>query len=206
MTDTAVERESWTDRSLEELLSRAAGCLESEHDALWLFGDLTNEAIEQAKRNAPDPRTFRRARAALYRRFASLQKSRTTNFVRQHAERSGTFGVEQRFPDVGFSLYRAVLNAAQRIKQDARHLLDDALAKAWTVGDLNAMGVEPKAITELRAECGDCQARVHIVLKQTQGRSFVGLPLRCPVCAAVAAHDGGDVLESATLGALEAAA
>jgi hypothetical protein len=188
--------------SLDELLARASGCLDAEHDALWTFGDIVNAAIDNARPQCADPRTLRKARASIYRTFASLRKSVTAAFVRQHAERAGTFGTELRYPDVSFSFYRAVIGAAKRTQRDPRELLDDALAKAMSVSDMNALGVEPKAETSLREQCGDCGARVAITVKQDQGRSFVGLAIICPLCASLKLNDGGDPREAMRVGVM----
>jgi hypothetical protein len=188
--------------SLDELLARASGCLDAEHGALWTFGDIVNAAVDNARPQCTNPRTLRKARASIYRTFASLRKSVTAAFVRQHAERAGTFGMELRYPDVSFSFYRAVIGAAKRTECDPRELLDDALARAMSVSDLNALGVAPKAETGLREQCGDCGAHVVITVKQDKGRSFAGLVVSCPLCAALKLNDGGDPREASRVGVM----
>jgi hypothetical protein len=197
-------RQSGADQSLEELLGRASGCLDADHSAMWLFGDLVNAAIDNARPRCPNPRAFRAARSSIYRSFAGLRKSTTTAFVRQYAERSGTFGTEQRLPDVSFSLYRATMNAAKRLNRDARELLDEVLQRDLSVGDVNALGKEEPEEAVLKDECGDCGAEIAIRMRKQGIRvGMVGLVVPCGVCVATAIRDGRDPREAKALGALE---
>lgn len=200
-----------SDVTLDELLGRFCGALEAERGSVWQAGDLVNYAVDDMRRRVAGTREFRRARAALYRQFASAGHC-TTCYVGQRADASGAFGTEQRFPDVGPSYYRAVLQAAWRDTDDAgapnwtpRDLLTVALAQAWSVADLNAMGRPATLAVALSETCTACGAKTRVTLEGSTATAHQGLVLTCPVCAAKARTDGGDMREAPQLGQLEAA-
>lgn len=191
--------------SIEELLSRAAGCLEAGSSAYWTFGDIVTAAVEDMRRAAASPREFRRRRSAIFGQFAALKSYVTKAFVKQHAEVAAAFGVEQRYPDVAWSLFRATLNAARRTKRDPRELLDDALAKAMSVADLNALGRDQPQMVEHHGTCSECGAEQRVRIVGSTATAFQGMPVPCAVCIGKLKQDGGDAREAATIGTLEAA-
>lgn len=204
MTAPALANHGSVSHSLDELVGRFCDALANSRDAEWSSGDVLNVALDDTRRRADSPRLSRRMQAALLRQFASAGHV-TTAWCRQHALVSGTFGTELRHPDVSWSYFRAVVNAAHRTKQDARALLEDALAKCLTVADLNALGKDDPQAVGLRATCAECGAAVTVRIQGTMASAFKGLPLACAVCTARVLHDGGDAREAPTLGALEVA-
>ena len=129
----------------------------------------------------------------------------TTARVRQLGQVSGTFGDEQRYPDKAWALFRAVRNAANRNKLDARELLDDAIAKGWGVSELNALGRAVPVEVAASGECDDCGATVRVkIVGQAAARAEVhALSIGCPVCVALAWARGTDGREANLVGSLQ---
>jgi hypothetical protein len=191
------------DLTLEDLLSRFAGACESERGSQWTAGDIVAHALETLTRTSESPRELRRRRRKLLGQFASVGHC-TVAWVAQHAAVSATFGTERRLPDVPFSFYRAVVNAAYRCQLDAQDVFDDAIATGKTVADLNAMGKEVPQAVELATTCTQCGTAVRLRNEGTTAHAFKGLPISCPVCVARFHHEGTDGKEAPGLGVLEA--
>ena len=102
-------------------------------------------------------------------------------------------------------LLRAVRHAAGRLEEDARTLLDRAMASDWTIADLHALGKDPPVELRFRGTCRQCGATITAVLTGQSARrgEVQGAVLGCPVCTAVLRKAGGDPREAPRLGALE---
>lgn len=196
--------------SFDELVGMFAGAMESERHSAWHAGDIVNRALAEVARGTGDEDTnagrkaIRRAQRKLLGAMAEAAHC-TTARVRQLGQVSGTFGDEQRYPDKAWALFRAVRNAAIRNKLDARALLDDALAKAWGVSELNALGREVPIELAASGECDECGASVRVkIVGQAAARAEVNaLSVGCPVCVALAWARGTDGREASLVGSLQ---
>lgn len=170
---------------LDTLLGRFAGAMDAERGSAWTGGDIVNAALDTMLRDCGNPREYRRRRRALLGQFAQRAGCTITR-VAQLAAVAGTFGTEQRhgerYAAVAWSYFRAVMNAATRTKQDARQLLDDALAAAMTTTDLNAMGKEIPQAVESHETCGECGAEQRVRVVGSMAHNYQGMALVCAVC------------------------
>lgn len=191
--------------SFEELVGLFTGALENERDSAWRAGDVALRAVESIL--VPDTltgvvklRTRRTAERKLYGALAQAAHC-TLARVRQLAQVSGTFGQEQRYPDVPWSLFRSVRTAAIRLNRDPRELLDEVIAQDLGVLAINALGKQPGPTLRAVGTCSDCGAHTSVTLpRRSDGADQA--PIHCPVCVAVKWMDQLDGKDAAMIGAL----
>lgn len=196
--------------SFDELVGMFAGAMESERHSAWHAGDIVNRALAEVARGMGDDETkagrraIRRAQRKLLGAMAEAAHC-TTARVKQLGEVAATFGTEQRYQDVSWSFFRAVRNAAMRNQLDPRALLDDAIAKAMTVSDLNALGKEVPIELAASGDCAVCGSQVRVKIQGTPAaRAEVHqLTIPCPACVALAWLKGTDGREANHVGALQ---
>ena len=86
---------------------------------------------------------------------------------------------EERLPEVGWSVYRAVYNASTRTKELPFDILTKALENNWGIKEINRYGKPPDdVIFEMSGECPTCGAV--FAIRTTE---FIPGEIKCPVCA-----------------------
>lgn len=109
---------------------------------------------------------------------------KSTEYVRQHAIVAATFSGEHRHPDVDFSLYREVAQAAKRSKGETtavdllRHVLDEGMSAA-EVKLLYRSSEDKPPVLRFAGRCADCGSRVIVYAKA----EYAGYFIECPLCA-----------------------
>lgn len=148
---------------LEHIVSRFAEYAEAERASRWTLGDVAAEAVKvHGKEVIPELAAAARASSA---------------WVKQLIRVSAAFPEELRYPDVPWSFYRAVYNAAKRVDKDPKALLKEALDKDWSQADLAAVGKENTKTTRYRGTCEHCGCTVTV-----SGGIKPGTKITCPVC------------------------
>ena len=108
---------------------------------------------------------------------------KSTEYVRQHAIVAATFSGEHRHPDVDFSLYREVAQAAKRSKGETtavdllRHVLDEGMSAA-EVKLLYRSAEDKPPVLRFADRCPDCSTRVIVYVVAERN----GQVIECPVC------------------------
>lgn len=109
---------------------------------------------------------------------------KSTEYVRQHATVAATFSGEHRHPDVDFSLYREITQAAKRSKGETtavdllRHVLDEGMSAA-EVKLLYRSSEDKPPVLRFAARCSQCGSRVIVyVPSEREGDTVV-----CPLCS-----------------------
>lgn len=104
----------------------------------------------------------------------------TKERVRQLIKVSMTFPEDKRYPDVDWSLYRAVLNASgpKRLNQDPLEVLEFVLERNMSLADIAKLGLEGKKRVKVSKTCEWCNSKVTVVADGGLG----GERVYCPVC------------------------
>ena len=191
--------------SLDEFLGAFIGALAAGEAGNWRAGDIVVRALGDLSQQGFVPREYARQRAKLLAMFAmNAPKPCTAARVRQLAAVSGTFGTEQRYPDLTWSYFRAAVQAAHRTQVPARALLDEAVQAEWTIGYLNGLGKKNPEAVRLQATCGVCGMRALLRLAGAGvEQAFRGAALPCPNCIARAWADSTDGKDAERLGVWE---
>lgn len=158
--------ESWQ----QELADLAA----AQRATQWSIGDTICEAIKASGNQ--------RRRMAIFRAAASVLMCSTSN-ARLWASVAATFKPgPMRMPDVDWSIYRACMQAARRLKKTPLDVLAQALAENLHVKGIRALGLVPKTNRSRYAgPCEECGAAIWVELETDSMR---GHPVGCPVCTA----------------------
>jgi hypothetical protein len=160
--------------TLEETLSNIAALLETGRKVQWLLGDMAAEAC--IAHGGGD----KKAIAAIIGQIASTAR-RSAASIRQLIAVSMEFPAELRYPDVEWSIFRAVRLTAKRIGREAADVLKEAVDNEYSLADLAALGKDPKRQAELKRICDECGAEISIKVPG----ELAGLRVECLVCKAL---------------------
>lgn len=149
---------------LEELLQEFVNALEVERNSNWLQGDIVAEAVKQYGREVIG--TFAEA--------GRCTKERIKQLVRLAV----AFPEDRRLPEVPWSWYRAVYQAAKRLNKEPLEVMELALANEWSQADLTGLGKEDAPRARLSRRCDWCGSKVSI---EADG-GLAGETIYCPVC------------------------
>lgn len=151
--------------TLEETLSEFAGILEINRDVNWRTGDIAANAIKNHGRNV----------IGKLAETARCSKERIAQLVRIAV----TFPHETRYPDIDWSIYRAVYCAAKRTGEDAIEVLEHVYDNGLSLADIAALGTEAKETAKLARRCEWCDSKITI-----EAKGLAGTRINCPVCLA----------------------
>lgn len=147
---------------LDEYLQKFADILEMERENSWEKGDIIAECI-------------RRYGKDVIGKFAEVGRvSKQT--IKVYALVSLVFPQDKRYPDVAWSLYRAVYFKAKKLNMDPIELLEFALQNNMTARDVMRYKSEPK-IQNMKRFCPACDIEVEI-----KGNIKEGSTIYCPIC------------------------
>lgn len=149
---------------LEELLQQFADALEVERRSNWLQGDIVARAVMEHGKG-------------VLGKFAEVGRC-TIERIRQLARIATAFPPEVRHPDVSWTWYRAVYQAAKRLGEEPLVLLEEALAHEWSQADLAALGRKKETPARFTGRCDWCGVRV-VVETDANG---IGRVVHCPLC------------------------
>jgi hypothetical protein len=191
-----------THPDLEAAKMELVDAMTAERDALWKAGEVIWDFLRagnlQLKNGEMKPRDLARHRRTVARDLASVADC-TANRIMQLAEVWGAFGAEGgRAEDKSWVLHRAALLAAKRTKRPPLDVLEEALAKGWSVADLATLGRTEAASRRLVAVCAACGAKVRVDAPRGCRAYDVTAALTCPVCMS-----SPDIRERVALGTLQ---
>lgn len=149
---------------LEAYLSQFVTVAEHERASRWALGDLVCEAIIEFGKD-------------VIGKFAETGRC-SKEHISQLARIAKAFPQEHRYPDVDWSFYRGVYNAAKRTGKHVLEVLEEAMQNEWSLKDLAAYGKENQAKARLSRKCEWCDTKVFI---EADG-GLAGEKIFCPVC------------------------
>ena len=183
--------------------ARGFGGVMTAHEACqWSAGDFVNRGFHLIADTTGDKRERRSKRSEFMRLCAELGVC-TKARVYQLARVAGTWGNEQRYGEIPWTIYRATLGAAKRLQRDPRELIEEVRRDSLSVAQINAMGKVTGEKIELRETC-DAGHHVH-VWAEGQAASRAQLSERgmaCPACVILALSEGRDWNEAPILGVM----
>lgn len=145
--------------TVEELKQRLATDAQRERHALWAQGHTLCIAIaENAQQNGGDPRKLREGRAQVFLVGAEMLRC-TVSRVRSIAGVVATFGSEPPAEEATYTLCRAVMATAHRLKRDPKDLLTEALNNEWSEVDVSNLGRVDGQRVGLARKCPECGGR-----------------------------------------------
>lgn len=207
----------------DERLGLWCAALELERHAYWTSGDRARDWLDDIRAAVETERlTPRQARKERRRVLGLMAKAAgqgmTLATIQQRARVCATFPDDvrptqspgqhgdraMRYLDLPPTFYRATMNAAERTQRDALELLEEAIDRGLTVGDLNALGKDVPIELVASGDCPKCGATVRVKIVGTPAaRAEVHqLTLPCPTCVALAWLRGTDGREADHIGAL----
>lgn len=151
--------------TLEETLTRFAEMMEANRATNWSLGDLAAEAV----------REHGRVVVGKLAEVARCSRERIMQLIRV----AMTFGEELRYPDIEWSIHRAVYHAAKRLQQEPGEVLKHVLEQELSLKDIAALGTDKKTIARLSRSCEWCGARISVAVE-----GLAGTKILCPVCLA----------------------
>lgn len=104
----------------------------------------------------------------------------TKERIRQLISVSVTFPKEKRYPEIDWTVYRAVINASKRLDRNPLEVLDYVLENEMSVAEIASLGIEEKKKVKISKTCGWCGSKITI----TADGGLVGEKVFCPVCLA----------------------
>lgn len=150
--------------SLEAYLSQFATLAERERASRWALGDLVGEAIAEFGKG-------------VIGKFAETGRC-SKEHIRQLARIAKAFPPEYRYPDLDWSFYRGVYNAAKRTGKHVLGVLEEAMENEYSLRDLAGYGKEEASKARLSRRCEWCNTKV--VVEADGG--LAGERIYCPVC------------------------
>jgi len=148
--------------TLEEYLQKYVEVLEVERNLNWDKGDIILEGVS----------TFGKD---ILNKLAELSRMSSAT-LKIYASIASAFPKEHRYPDVPWSLYRAVYFKARKLSIDPVELLDIALSNAWSARDVARYKSQPEERTITR-NCSYCDITITI-----RGKIKDGAIIHCPIC------------------------
>lgn len=166
---------------LEAVKVELVAAFEAERDALWKAGEVVFDYLRAGAESVPAKHATKHRRAVA--RDLAACGDCTANRIIQLAEVWAAFGAEGlRAEDRGWTFHRAVLLAAKRTQRPVADVLEEALAKGWSVADLSTLGRSEAGARRLVAVCESSGAKVRVEAPRGVRAYDVTTGLRCPVC------------------------